>query len=202
MNPNIIIQRLSCFLFYLAFFSLCQQGLAQSKDAFVWNVLPNSSIVIHGSSNVNTFGCASTGAFRSKAIEGTIGQGKVSLKGSISIAINQLDCKNRMLNKDLRQTLKADQYPTLTIYFINLDKIPQLNGNSETIYGTVLIELAGKRKNFNLRYSLTRTKEGLLLEGGRLFTFSDFDLRPPQKIGGLIKVRDNFDVNFTLHLSE
>lgn len=202
MNSNISIQRIFYFLFCLSFLSLCPRGLAQSKDSFVWNVLPNSSIMIHGSSNVNTFGCASTGAFKSKPIEGTAGQGKVSLKGSISIAINQLDCKNRMLNKDLRNTLKADQYPTLTIHFVSLDRMPQMGANSETINGTVLIELAGKHKNFNLKYALTRTKEGLLLEGGRLFTFSDFELTPPHKIGGLIKVRDNFDVNFSLRLAE
>ncbi len=193
------IQRLLYLVLLLSSFS--QQGFAQSKSSFVWNILPHSSIMIYGCSNVNTFGCSSTGAFKSRPIEGVAGKGNVNLKGSIAIAINQLDCKNKMLNRDLRKTLKAEEYPTLTINFINLERMPLLNTNSDIVCGTVQIELAGKRKNFSLRYVLTKTKEGLLLEGGRTFTFSDFDLKPPHKIGGLVKVKDKFDVNFALHLS-
>src|SRR5690606_38079739 len=110
------IQRLLYLVLLLSSFS--QQGFAQSKSSFVWNIQPNSSIVINGCSNVNTFGCSSTGAFQAKPIEGVAGKGNVTLKGYIAIAINQLDCKNKMLNRDLRKTLKADQYPTLTIHFI------------------------------------------------------------------------------------
>ncbi len=199
---NRTIQGLSYLLLFMLFPVLYEPGYAQNKSSFVWNIHPNSSIVINGCSNVNTFGCSSTGAFQAKPIEGVAGKGNINLRGSISIAINQLDCKNKMLNRDLRKTLKADQYPTLTINFINLERMPLSNTNSDIVCGAVQIELAGKRKNFNLRYVLTQTKEGLLLAGGRSFTFSDFELTPPHKIGGLVKVKDNFDVNFTLHLTE
>ena len=63
------------------------------------------------------------------------------------------------------------------------------------------MELAGVKKKFELNYSFRETSPGLMrLNGGRKFNFSDFKLAPPEKFAGLVKIRDEFDVNFTLIL--
>ncbi len=169
-----------------------------------WAVLPNSFITINGSSNVNTFGCEAIGLFQAETIQGTVeGNGKnVKMKGSISLDINQFDCKNRMLTSDLRKTLKAEEYPKMSIHFVSLERLPLCNGGEDFISGMVVIELAGKRKPFQLRYSFAKTPQGYKLEGSRAFSFADFDLSPPKKVGGLVKVKDDFDVAFTLQLSD
>ena len=167
-----------------------------------WAVLPNSYISINGRSNVNTFGCEATGLFQAETLHGTIAQDGKSIKmtGSITLAINQFDCNNRMLTNDLRKTLKADEYPQMSIRFRSLERMPFCNGGEDFLSGMVIIELAGKRKPFNLRYSFTKTGSGYKLQGSRTFSFADFDLSPPKKIGGLVKVNDDFDVAFTLLL--
>lgn len=167
-----------------------------------WAVLPNSYITINGSSNVNTFGCEATGLFHAETIHGTTAQDGKSIKmtGSITLAINQFDCNNRMLTNDLRKTLKADEHPKMSIRFLSLERMPFCNGGEDFLSGMVIIELAGKRKSFNLRYSFTKTNSGYRLQGSRAFSFADFELSPPKKIGGLVKVKDDFDVAFTLLL--
>jgi len=114
--------------------------------------------------------------------------------------IENFDCQNRILNKDLRKTLKAEEYPTMTIHFVDLERIPNTDG--DYLKGTVQIELAGKRKQFVIPYTIKKTDKTTKLEGSRAFTFGDFDLVPPSKIGGMIKVKDDFNVNFTLYLAE
>lgn len=168
-----------------------------------WTVLPSSFITISGSSNVNTFGCDANGIFRAEPLQGMIAKdGKtVAMQGAITIALNQFDCHNRILNNDLRKTLKADEYPHMTIRFVSLERMPLCNGGEDFISGKVVIELAGQRKAFNLRYSFSKTNSGYKLQGSRAFSFADFNLSPPRKVGGIIKVKDDFDVAFTLLLN-
>lgn len=167
-----------------------------------WMVLPNSFITISGSSNINTFGCGASGSFKSETLHGsTARDGKtVDMKGAISIAINEFDCKSRMLNKDLRKTLKAKEFPEMVIRFVSLEHMPSAEAGEDVVNGRVIIELAGQRKLFNLSYTFTKTPSGFKLQGGRSFSFADFNLSPPKKIAGLVKVKDDFDVAFTLLL--
>lgn len=204
-----IIQPLP-FLFLAGLVTVCMLGSFNyaipqhhaNSGEVNWAVLPNSYITINGSSNVNTFGCEATGLFQAETLHGTTAQDGKSIKmtGSITLGINQFDCNNRMLTNDLRKTLKADEHPQMNIHFLSLERMPLCNGGEDFLSGMVIIELAGKRKPFNLRYSFTKTNSGYRLQGSRGFSFADFDLSPPKKIGGLVKVNDDFDVAFTLLL--
>ncbi|MBK1439333.1 YceI family protein [Parapedobacter sp. ISTM3] len=167
-----------------------------------WTVLPSSFITINGSSNINTFGCEASGTFKADRLQGSVSKDgkRVNMKGAITIAINQFDCHNRMLNADLRKTLKADEHPQMTIRFVSLERMPLCDGGEDFISGSVVIELAGQRKPLNLRYAFSKTNTGYKLEGSRTFSFADFNLTPPKKVGGLVKVKDQFDVAFTLLL--
>lgn len=173
-----------------------------SASELHWTVLPNSFITISGSSNINTFGCEASGAFQAEPLRGMVAKDGVSvdMKGAIRIAIGQFDCNHRMLTADLRKTLKAEAYPEMAIRFVSLERMPVCDGGTDYLTGKVIIELAGQRKPFNIRYSFSKTSSGYRLEGRRAFSFADFDLRPPKKAGGIVKVKDDFDVSFTLLL--
>ncbi len=203
LAPN-VMKRIPLFLAMLCLLASFKAGRIDENGSPMlrWHVLPSSFISIKGSSNVNTFGCEVSGAFSAQPLKGMAtknGKG-VDMEGSIRIAINQFDCGNRMLTSDLRKTLKADQHPHMTIHFLWLDRMPLCEGGDDFITGRVVIELAGQRKSFHLRYAFSKTDTGYQLAGSKAFTFADFDLRPPQKIGGLVKVKDDFDVAFTLRL--
>ena len=106
-----------------------------------------------------------------------------------------------MITKDLRKTLKAEEYPKMTIRFLSLQAMPVLLNKTELIKGWVEVELAGVVKRFELSYSFSNNGQGdIQLDGGRSFNFSDFKLSPPKKMAGLIKIKDAFDVNFQLIL--
>lgn len=197
-----LVARILCTLCLLTLTSFTNFGERPERwfnDSFRWTVQNSSSLSIKGSSNVNRFGCSTSGAFKSETILGrTLPNKTIELSGSITVDINTFDCNSRMLTSDLRKTLKANEYPQMKIHFINLERTPLTHDNLDYVGGDVFIELAGQKKRFYLRYTLSKTAESLTLSGSRAFTFSDFNLAPPQKIGGMIKVNDDFDVSFHL----
>ena len=167
-----------------------------------WAVQQNSNLNVHGSSNVNRFSCTikSIGLCDTLNVTGTPGS-SVALKGCIKMDVMSFDCHNGLIQKDLRKTLKAEEYPKMTIRFLSLKKMPTLTHQLEHITGWVEVELAGAKKVMEINYAFqTNTAGQILLNGGRKFRFSDFSLEPPRKMAGLVKIRDEFDVQFQLVL--
>lgn len=170
-----------------------------------WAVQKTSSLKIEGSSNVNRFACEVQGYFQTDTIAFTPAQDVtrvVPLSGSLTVDVAGFDCQNRMLTKDLRKTLRSDAHPKLEVRFISLERIPFLQDNKDQLKGVVEVELAGVSKRFEIDYSLLKQGGNLQLDGHREFNFSDFRLKAPQRLGGMIRVKDQFNVRFHLNLQQ
>jgi hypothetical protein len=171
-----------------------------------WVVLKTSSLNIAGRTNVNRFSCGVSEYAESDTLcflpERTsariIG---IPLCGKLKLNIDQFDCRSRMMTGEFKKALRYEQYPQLTIRFVSLQKMPCLNEHPESIKGCVEIELAGICKLFEIDYSANRSGNcAVELTGSRSLSFHDFGLKPPRKMGGLIRVNDSLDVHFTLCL--
>jgi hypothetical protein len=67
------------------------------------------------------------------------------------------------------------------------------------VKGQVQVELAGKKKTMDISYHCTETSpQHIRLQGCKNMNFSDFELKPPRKIGGLIRINEDIKVNFNL----
>jgi len=52
-----------------------------------------------------------------------------------------------------------------------------------------------------MMYSVSSPNSDLvILKGKRQVLFSDFDIKPPTRLGGIVRVNNELDVEFTLHL--
>jgi hypothetical protein len=203
MSPIKYIYRWSMTLVMLVFIPLVSFKGTYKKQVIKWAVQKTSSLKIAGSSNVNQFACDVTGYYQTDTIAFTTTEQTnriVPLKGSLTIDVASFDCHNRMLTKDLRKTLKSTEHPLLIVKFVTLDRIPVYNNNKDCVKGIVEIELAGVCKRFDIGYTLEKNGGTVVLNGGRDFSFSDFQLTPPKKLGGAIRVRDKFNVQFHLNL--
>ncbi len=173
-----------------------------SLNAIRWVIEKNSSLRIDGKSNINSFTCNISDYDKSDTITCITGSIKpVKLSGKMEMEIVSFNCHSRMITRDFRQTLKATEYPKMTIRFLTLQWMPALNNEKEMIKGWVEVEVAGVVKRFELSYAFSNVAPGhIQLDGGHSFNFSDFKLSPPKKMAGLIKIKDAFDVNFQLIL--
>ncbi len=174
------------------------------QHAMTWQIGKQSFMQITGSMNIGAFDCACGNEFRASSLHSMNGNGgePVKMEGSVVMDINSFNCNNRLYTSNFRKTLKADEYPLLTIHFLSLDRRPNASTMPDTVRGRVAVELAGVRRLFDLVYVFRSTGYGYEMKGKRTFYFADFDIDTPAKFGGLVRVQDNFDVDFTLALNK
>jgi hypothetical protein len=170
-----------------------------------WAVQKTSTLRIKGKTNITDFTCDIKGYYQQDTICYSMQDDRnkvVNLKGQLSINVNNFDCHNKMLTKDLRKTLRADLYPNMVVRFIGFQRMPAFVNNKDVIRGWVEVELSGTCKRFEICYKLEKTGSVINLNGVKSFSFSDFNLVPPQKLGGIVKVKEDFSVDFNLVLNQ
>jgi hypothetical protein len=168
-----------------------------------WVIMQGSSLTVNGSTNVNTFQCD----IANYNLPDTVTCFKLQQRGAVlpmtgklNLSIDAFDCHNKMMTSDLRKTLKAKDFPILSVRFITINSFPDFK-NPIKITGIVDIGLAGVSKKFEINYYFTADdKQRVYLKGDQKIHFSDFNLNPPSKLGGIIKAKDELLVEFKLNL--
>jgi hypothetical protein len=169
-----------------------------------WVLGKDCSLKVNGSTNINKFSCIIPDYPKpdTLTIYGSDQNESIQITGSMVLDVQSFDCHNLMMTKDLRKTLKQKEFPKIRISFINLSKYPYGSGEAELIKGAVNIELAGIKKRFNINYRIIPTgKAKLTLIGSQTINFSDFDITPPRKLGGMIKTNDMLSAEFVLKVN-
>lgn len=162
------MKHLLYFLFYFTATSLSAQ---------------TNTLVILGKTNVNTFKCTNTGFNHVVDLDSKSAQ-------SFSLAVDDFDCRNRMMTSNFRKTLHADTHPKMSVKFIKLRKI-----NTSNYYAAQIeVRLMNRAK----LYDVTFFSDDRVLQGSKTVKFSDFGITPPKRMGGTIQVKDTLDLSFSL----
>lgn len=168
-----------------------------------WVIMKGGSLRVDGSTNVNKFTCL----IANYANPDTLYLYKYANKetfpisGSLILDVRNFDCHHPIMTSDLRKTLKAKEFPKLTIRFINLNRYPDLDLKPDLIKGIVAIELAGVTRRLEVDYKFLSGGEKVVnLIGTRQINFSDFNIIPPRKIGGMIQTNNELNVVFNLRM--
>ena len=154
---------------------------------------PNSIIIIdkleieiQGNSTVGKYNCSNFFSYRDTIFLNS--NVKNSLKSEI--AMSNFDCGNRIMEKDLKTTVKVSKFPKSTVTITN---IKPLGTNYKCNLNFRITDKTLSYQNLILK----NNKESL--EGSVAVTFSEIALEPPTKMGGIIKVKDEFIIHFNLH---
>jgi hypothetical protein len=166
-----------------------------------WAVDSNSSLYIEGRSNLSSFYCEVTKYLEAdtlKYVNDEANRQFIFINSSLSVAINDFDCHQRIITSDFRKTLKADQNRFLKIQFISLDAFDVRNPH-QVVKGKVEIMLAGQLKCTTIDFKINATNSGLIqMNGTKNMLFSEFKVTPPKKLAGFIKIKEEIRVNFQL----
>lgn len=192
---------------WLLFLFIFQSGVSgQPKppsEKKRWVVSENSTLRVNGTTNINKFSCDILAYDQKDTL--LVANNKISagivLTGTVNLRIQSFDCHNGMMTHDLRKTLKEKQFPEMHIKFLSLNKLPDLISQPEPITGFVYIELAGASKRFEINYRIYVDAQKMIhLLGARDINFTDFNLVPPTKLGGMIRTDDKLSVDFHLKI--
>jgi hypothetical protein len=166
--------------------------LGNARPIALFEADPNIIIIdrleleIFGNSTVGKYNCASSHSFKDTIFLNS--STKNSLKSEISMT--DFECGNKIMNKDLKTTVKATKYPKSTVTITNIKAV------GPNFKCSLNFRITDKTLSYQ-NLALKNTKE--FLEGSVPVKFSDIALEPPTKMGGIIKVKDEFVIHFNLH---
>jgi len=172
----------------------------------VWIIKSSSSLAVDGSTNINNFSCKihsynQTDTLYFSPKEKTLQQIKVN--GRLKINVSDFDCKHNVMTRDLQKTLQAQKHPYMIVKFLNFADMPSAPQSNSMTTGDVEIELAGVKRSFQVKYAIHKANQhNIELIGTRSVNFSDFNLKPPSKLGGTIRVKNELQVAFKLQLKK
>lgn len=191
------------FLLMLLFFCPAFSFKSAGSDVERWILTKQCTLKVNGSTNINKFSCVIPEYTQPDTLVFYRGNKNDPMKimGSMTLDVQKFDCKNAMMTNDLRKTLKAKVYPKIIIRFLNLSRYPVYSMKERVISGGVTIEIAGVMKQFEVDYRYTMTVDrNLQLIGTKQMNFSDFNIEPPRKLGGMIKTNNELNVEFMLNI--
>ncbi len=137
---------------------------------------------INGSTNINTFKCIN------KTFKTPSGTSFSERLPGYNLQVNEFDCFNKIMTKDFQKTLSSDKYPYLII------KILKFTKSQNAYYAVVEVLMMNRSKNYNVIFTLENGK----YIGRKNVKFSEFNIQPPKKMGGMIVVKDDLDLIFSL----
>lgn len=169
-----------------------------------WIIDAKSRLTIEGLTNVNKFICKieyCTGRDTLHYVENNSAHELRFTRSHMTIPIRSFDCGSQPISRDFRKALRAETYPNLEINFISLEN-DNFKDEGHT-KGVVDITIAGTTTRYVVRYQISLKPNGNMhLKGVHTVKFSDFGLVAPEKLKGLIKVKEGLTVGFDLVLKE
>lgn len=149
-------------------------------------------LYIQGESNVNQFTFRYNNANFSDRHRSMAGD-----SGNIefSIPIRDFEASNPMMYGDFLVLMKETEYPVIKVTFSKQD-LMAAGSNSGGACPDIRINIAGITKIYKIQCSLVQCSDYLYLSGEKTIKLSDFHLKPPEKLLGLVKVNNEINVNF------
>lgn len=141
-------------------------------------------VKINGNTNVSSF------QFINTTFKNDRGSYSFSEKNlpNIILKVSDFDCRNKMMVKDFQKILNSEKYPEMTIRFISLIK------NQKNLIAFIEVKMMNQSKRYHVEFNIQNNK----LIGHKNVKFSEFNIIPPKKMGGVIVVKDDLDLIFSL----
>lgn len=177
--------------------------LNTNEPSQLWAVESESNIKIKGTTNLNKFVCKIAQYGKKSILKFATKRSKhghYNVEGHIVFPVDNFDCGHRIMTHDFKKTLNSSAYPDMRIAFKNVSSLPSTS--PQCIKVGLEIQLAECVKNITIDFEPSIKNHDLVWKGNVQLQFSDFDLDPPSKFGGSIKVKNDLDVEISLNLSK
>jgi len=180
-------------------FFLIVNSEAQTFE-FESTILGESTFSIKGESNVTSIYCSYITPFPAITMRHTsvLDIYVFEVQGdSLFLDIDGFDCGKRAINRDMRNTLNQEKYPQIIAW---IDYI--FIGEFEDALASVSVSISGVVNQYEIRLESLEDDEIMRITGEHEIKLSDYNLKPPQALFGLVKVSDVFTVAFDLFIGK
>jgi hypothetical protein len=177
--------------------------MAGSGSMYSYRVSDNSWISLSGTTNINSFTCTSMGEIPRGFIMADILPGSNAIYFSdaqLDVPVPSFDCKNRMMNNDLHESLGGKDNPTIKINLLEARTMKDVqNSNNGKILTQVEISINGQTKVTDVTVGYKQINPySFLITGTKDMLMTEFGIDPPSPMLGMVKVHNKVSIHFHL----
>src|SRR5690625_3027818 len=190
---------------YLLLFFLGLSIVAQAQQWAVQQIeiLPGSSLSITGDTNITDFSCGYDmglldPSYRVNYLES---EGVIHFRNTVLKLRNRgFDCGSRGINNDFHALLQSDQYPVIDLKLLSVEV-----QDGQRARATVAIRIAGLVREYQIPVQLFPEQQKEQEQNRQIarqlqLNISDYDVKPPKNVFGIIVVKDDMQINLNCHL--
>jgi hypothetical protein len=163
---------------------------------------PKSNVSVFGSTNVSRFTFEYTEPITiNKPVLVKKNDGGLKLQGGlIDLKVRAFDSGYGMMNGDFRKMLKEEINPFIQVVLVSL--FPKWLPDGNWLEGTVeiLVEMNNIKKKYTILCKIDNPGS-LLIYGREKMRLTDFELVPPVRMMGMVKVNEYVDFDLSLRFS-
>lgn len=188
----------SLFLLFLLYASKNNDSLHTKSSTIV--VCEGSYLKIKGSSNLNKFECNLDIATLSDSLSVSYYESNEFLEFSntkLVLPNKQFNCGKKMINKDFHKLLNTDNYPEISLQLKNVLKPKNSDNCAEA---TVDVVICGIKNSYVVPVTIY-DKENMSIASVMSININDFNLEPPKKLLGVIKVSSVIEIDLLLNFT-
>jgi hypothetical protein len=168
-------------------------------------VHPDSQVAIEGSSNLKAIRCEAASVRFPSSLQADFDPQLALLRlhqGKILLDVAALDCGARVINQDMRETLKAEEFPQIAMDILSV-QLPSgqtdLSQPWQTCKAETRVRMAGVTRSEPFVFQGKRLGPGhYRVTGSHEIRLSNYCLEAPSAMMGLIKVDDCFLIQLDL----
>ncbi|MGM0648027.1 MAG: YceI family protein [Bacteroidota bacterium] len=156
---------------------------------------PNNYFQIHVKTNINHFVIKYEQSYE-LTIEIDLDKSHKPLKyTNIAIPVKHLKLKNKRMQQEFYQMLNTNKYPFINIRIQEKDFINVIRSAYKKLPASITI--AGVTNKIRLSLDTKHVdKNQYFVKGSKSLSLYNYQLSPPKKLGGIIKVDSNVLINF------
>lgn len=173
---------------------LCLQLPASNKKKTEIPDDCNNYVLIEGSSNINKFEFVNFNPSVAESRQST----EIQDGQNIRIPVKKFTTRNNMMRHDFLEMLNASQYPYIKI---NIESADSAYYDKETglTYFDTKITLAGNTRSYRVPCKIISCEDGQVVKGKLELELSAFNIDPPQKVLGTVKVNNEVFITFAFN---
>lgn len=130
------------------------------------------------------------------------GGAPAEVSGFVTVPVKAIRCDKEQMDGNLRKALKAKEHANIEFRTVRPATLPEVRGTepvSVVLEGE--LEVAGTARPVQVEAEVTREEDGSLrVRGNRALLMTDFGIKPPTAMLGLLKTHDEMRVRFDLRV--
>jgi hypothetical protein len=166
-----------------------------------------SHLTLEGSSNVTDWRCSGTTLESTMEVASSPAEMDAIIDGieafHLRVPVQSLRCGNRQMERDMVRALRGQRHPVIDFQFKELVGDVEADAAGGRYRATIsgVLTLAGAQRDVHVAVEAVRVAPNRFRLRARLpLRMTDFRITPPTALFGMVKARDELEVQFDLYL--